>query len=68
MGELIFLCPKTAREIETGIKTDPGSLSGSRRKVIDLECPHCKGMHSFEIAQGWVDNYSRSLPPVSESV
>jgi hypothetical protein len=68
MGELVFLCPKTAREIETGITTDPGSLSGARRKVIYLECPHCNVMHTFEIAQGWVDNYSRSLPRVSEVI
>ena len=67
MGELVFLCPKTAREIETGINTDPGSISRTRRRTIYLDCPHCQENHGFKVAQGWVDNYSRSVPPLAET-
>jgi len=68
MGELIFLCPKSAREIETGIKTDAASLARSRRKVMRIQCPHCRAMHAFKIAEGWVDHYARCVPPVDEPV
>jgi len=54
MGELIFLCPKSAREIETGI--------------MRIECPHCHVTHAFKIAEGWVDHYARCLPSVDEPV
>jgi hypothetical protein len=67
MGELIFLCPKSAREIETGIKTDAASLARSRRKLMHIECPHCRQMHAFRVAEGWVDYYARGLPPLSET-
>ena len=67
MGELIFLCPKRAREIETGIKTDGASLAGARRQVMHLECPHCGEMHAFKVADGWVDCYARGLPSLDET-
>jgi hypothetical protein len=66
MGELVFLCPKTAREIETGINTDRGSIARTRRRTIYLDCPHCLETHSFEVSQGWIDNYARSVPPLAE--
>jgi hypothetical protein len=66
MGELVFLCPKTAREIETGINTDRDSIARTRRRTIYLDCPHCQQIHSFKVAQGWVDNYARSVPPLAE--
>jgi hypothetical protein len=68
MGELLFLCPKSAREIETGIKTDAASLTGSRLKVMHIQCPHCRATHTFTIAEGWVDHYARGLPPLNEPV
>jgi hypothetical protein len=68
MGELIFLCPQSAREIETGIKTDAASLARSRRKMMRIECPHCHVTHAFKIADGWVDHYARCLPSVDEPV
>lgn len=68
MGELVFLCPKSAREIESGISTDPASLSGSQRKLIYLECPHCNELHIFKISDRWIDKYSRSLPGLSEGL
>jgi len=68
MGELVFLCPKSAREIETGIKTDAASLARSRGKVMRIQCPHCDAMHAFKIADGWVDHYARGLPPLNEPV
>ena len=68
MGELIFLCPKSAREVETGIKTDAASLARSRRKVMRIQCPHCQAVHAFKIADGWVDYYARSVPALDEPV
>ena len=68
MGELVFLCPKTAREIETGINTDRGSIARTRRRMIYLDCPHRHETHSFKISQGWIDNYARSVPALAETV
>jgi hypothetical protein len=67
MGELVFLCPRTAREIETGINTDRGSIARTRRRTIYLDCPHCREPHSFKVGQGWIDNYARSVPPLAET-
>src|SRR5262245_2717777 len=66
MGELVFLCPKTARELETGITTDRGRIARTRRRTIYLDCPHCLETHSFKVSQGWIDNYARSVPPLAE--
>jgi len=67
MGELVFLCPRTAREIETGINTDRGSIARTRRRTIYLDCPHCQETHSFKVSQGWIDNYTRSVPALAET-
>ena len=68
MGVLVFLCPKTAREIATGINTDRSSIARTGRRTIYLDCPHCQETHSFRVSQGWVDNYARSVPSVVETV
>jgi len=54
IGELIFLCPRSAREIATGIRADAAGLAASRRRMMYLECPHCLEMHAFMTAQGRV--------------
>jgi phage terminase large subunit GpA-like protein len=66
MGELVFSCPKTAREIATGINTGRKSLARAQRRTMYLDCPHCGQVHSFRIGEGWIDNYGRSLPSSGE--
>ena len=62
MGELVFLCPKTAREIATGINTGRKSLARAQRRTMYLDCPHCGQVHSFKIGEGWIDKYRHSVP------
>ena len=52
MSALVFTCPKTGREIESGIEIDHASLSSIRMFSIRIRCPTCAELHEFRVADG----------------
>jgi hypothetical protein len=52
MANLTFRCPQTGRTIESGIVTDPRSLSNVQAVKLRLTCPHCGKIHGLLIKDG----------------
>ena len=50
MEHLFFVCPKTARTIDSGIETDLGTLLRIKTETIEVVCPICGERHEWRIA------------------
>ena len=53
MPSLRFACPRSGREIDSGIYVDSTSLSEIRMFSIRLRCSACADTHEFRIIDGW---------------
>lgn len=47
-GPLVFRCPATGREVNTGIETSYESLAGSWARMVQLQCEHCGDGHPVQ--------------------
>jgi hypothetical protein len=52
MGTLVFACAKTGRIIDSGIDTDPRTLSTVQAVNIRIRCPHCGAEHEPRVKEG----------------
>lgn len=52
MGTLLFSCPTTGRPIDSGIETDPPSLSTVQQVSTRVRCPHCGKEHEPRVKDG----------------
>jgi hypothetical protein len=52
MASFIVYCPKTEKPIETGIETEPASLSRVDNVVVHVDCPHCGSAHQIQVKEG----------------
>ena len=52
MGTLCFICPRSGREVDTGIELDLGSFASLRAE--QLGCPDCLGVHRIIEIKAWV--------------
>ena len=57
MGKLVFICPTSGREIDTGIEVDPVSFNGLRAE--QLGCPACLEVHRLWEIKAWVADNAR---------
>jgi hypothetical protein len=62
-SELLFTCPKTGRQVSTGIETDVESLRASWKSVLKLDCPHCGEGHEWSVRETYLN---RALKEASE--
>ena len=56
MSELLFTCPRTGRQVPTGIETDPQSLRASWKRALKIECPHCGETHEVSVSKAYLDS------------
>jgi hypothetical protein len=54
MAALTFSCPLTGRAIQSGVETDPTSLSRVRLVSIRVRCPHCGSQHDVKMSAGYL--------------
>ncbi|MGH6890181.1 MAG: hypothetical protein ACREHF_13470 [Rhizomicrobium sp.] len=54
MPMVMIKCPKTGKEVPTGIAMDKKSFESSEMANNKLHCPHCKEMHVWNKADAWV--------------
>ncbi len=47
MGSLVMTCPKTGRQVDTGIETDQRSIDLALPFVGRAYCAYCRMEHSF---------------------
>jgi hypothetical protein len=56
MSELLFTCPRTGRQVPTGIETDPQSLRAAWKRTLRLGCPHCGETHELSVSEAYLDS------------
>jgi predicted RNA-binding Zn-ribbon protein involved in translation (DUF1610 family) len=67
MSTLVFTCPKTGRDIVSGIHTDRDSLSLVRQLPVSLFCPACGMVHRLTAKDGRLSDIeclSGGTPPL----
>jgi hypothetical protein len=53
---LLFSCPKSGRQVPTGIETDVQSLRALWRRKLKLDCPHCGEVHEFSVREAYLNS------------
>ena len=53
MGTLVFRCPRTGRDVESGIIPDGDSLFLSRLFSVRVRCPLCEDLHEWRVIDGY---------------
>jgi len=54
MNPLLFQCPKTLRELDTGIEVNINKLRSVQPVTVSLLCPFCGKSHKWKLADGWI--------------
>jgi hypothetical protein len=65
MGVVMIKCPKTGREISTGITTDPVRFNSTPVFFASTYCPLCRATHEWFAKDAWV---CESAPRASEQM
>jgi len=63
MGTIFTTCPKTGREIATGIETDSLTLLRVPAFSSSIHCPHCGEQHAWAQADAWIQEHDGSRRP-----
>ncbi|MBI4276202.1 MAG: hypothetical protein HY659_16030 [Rhizobiales bacterium] len=54
-GNLMFRCPVTGREINSGFNTDQDGLRGiPPMQSMHVRCPACWKLHDLKFSAGWI--------------
>jgi predicted RNA-binding Zn-ribbon protein involved in translation (DUF1610 family) len=49
MEHLIFVCPTTGREVDSGVETEIGTLLRIREETVRAICPVCGESHEWPV-------------------
>ena len=60
---LIFQCPATGKDIDSGIRTDQRSVSRVAQAPVTLACPHCHGAHRLRMVDGRLSDSVETVRP-----
>jgi len=53
-SELLVPCPRTGRQVLTGIETDVQSLRASWKRMLTVDCPHCGEVHELSVREAYL--------------
>ena len=56
LGVVMVRCPKTGRELSTGIEMDSVTLERLPNIRSKIECPVCGVEHVWSTREAWLDN------------
>ena len=54
MESLIFVCPKTERQVDIGVTTEIGTLLRIRSRMVRAKCPACGDIHEWPVRDAWL--------------
>jgi hypothetical protein len=54
MNPLLFQCPKTERQVKTGIEVDIATLLNVQPVTVRLLCPFCYHTHEWKLTDGLI--------------
>jgi predicted RNA-binding Zn-ribbon protein involved in translation (DUF1610 family) len=49
MEHLVFVCPKSGREVDSGVETEIGTLLRIRQENVRALCPACGEWHEWRV-------------------
>jgi hypothetical protein len=49
MERLIFICPRTGRQVDSGVETEIGTLLRIKEKNLRSPCPACGEWHEWPV-------------------
>ena len=67
MNPLLFRCPKTEREITTGIEIDFKTLRNVQPVTVRLLCPYCYRTHVWKLTDGLLGEPREGRAPSLEA-
>jgi hypothetical protein len=54
MEHLIFVCPRTGREVDSGVETEIGTLLRIRQQTVRAVCPACGEQHEWPVRDAFL--------------
>jgi transcription elongation factor Elf1 len=54
MEHLIFVCPTTGREVDSGVESEIGTLLRIREQKIRAHCPACGESHEWPVRDAFL--------------
>jgi predicted RNA-binding Zn-ribbon protein involved in translation (DUF1610 family) len=54
MEHLIFVCPSTGREVDSGVESEIGTLLRIRQQNVRVLCPACGGWHQWAVRDAFL--------------
>ncbi len=59
VGDVMFRCPKTGREFDSGFDADQSSVEHIASKTLQLRCRVCGDNHTYTFAEARVRRLER---------
>ena len=59
MEHLIFVCPATGREIDSGVGSEIGTLLRIRQQNVRALCPRCDAWHTWAVRDAFLAKAAR---------
>ena len=59
MEHLIFVCPTTEREIDSGVGSEIGTLLRIRQQNVRALCPACGAWHTWPVRDAFLAKAAR---------
>jgi hypothetical protein len=54
MEHLVFVCPTTGREVDSGVESEIGTLLRIRHETIRAHCPACGERHEWAVRDAFL--------------
>jgi endogenous inhibitor of DNA gyrase (YacG/DUF329 family) len=54
MEHLVFVCPTTGREVDSGVESEIGTLLRIRHETIRAHCPACGQRHEWAVRDAFL--------------
>jgi predicted RNA-binding Zn-ribbon protein involved in translation (DUF1610 family) len=51
MEHLMFVCPATGRQIDSGVETESVTLLRIRDMTVRVHCPACSELHEWRVGE-----------------
>ncbi len=67
MNPLLFECPKTERQVTTGIEIDMATLRNVQPVTVRLLCPYCYSTHEWKLTDGLIGQSRVTKAPALEA-
>lgn len=65
MNPLLFQCPKTGRQVTSGIQIDFTALRDVQPVMLRLRCPFCDNSHEWKLTDGLIDGPRETAPALT---